>query len=233
MSVDILMPVANGIEFLFESVQSVLHQTYTDWNCWIVLNGIGLREDAKAVATAVAAMDDRNNRIHVLESQGTDKCEALNDALTRTAAPWIALLDVDDRWLPTKLQVQMAAANDMPDVAVIGTHCRYFGSMSGCPAIPTGLIDPSVLRTVNPLINSSVLLRRPLAHWTYGPANIAKHMEDYYLWMQLTLAGHRFFNCPAILTEHRVHPASAFNSHGTSPVHLQEWFCQMLGSKKN
>jgi glycosyltransferase involved in cell wall biosynthesis len=219
MSVDILIPVANGIEFLFESVQSVVAQTYKDWNCWIVLNGIGLHEEAKAVATAVAAMDAR---IHVLESQGTNKCEALNDALTRTKAPWIALLDVDDRWLPTKLQAQLAIATS--EMSVIGTHTRYFGSMSGCPAIPTGWIDPAVLPTVNPLINSSVLIRRPLAHWTYGPGNIAKNMEDYYLWMRLALAGHCFFNYPAILTEHRVHPASAFNSQGTSPEALQKWF---------
>lgn len=219
MSIDILIPVANGIEFLFESVQSVVNQTYKEWNCWIVLNGIGLQEEPKTVATAVAAMDAR---IHVLESHGTDKCEALNDALTRTNAPWIALLDVDDRWLPTKLQVQLEAAE--PEMAVIGTHARYFGTMTGCPSIPTGWIDPSVLPTVNPLINSSVLIRRPLAHWSYGPDKIAKNMEDYYLWMQLALAGHRFFNCPQILTEHRVHPTSAFNSQGSSPVPLQQWY---------
>ncbi len=227
VTVSILIPVANGSEFLFECVQSVVNQTYTDWECWIVLNGIGLREDAKAVATALAAMNDR---IHVLESAGTNKCEALNFAIPYTNAPWVALLDVDDRWLPTKLHVQMESVNS--DMAVIGTHARYFGSMEGCPHIPTGWIDPSVLLTVNPLINSSILVRRELAHWEYPPA-IHGEMEDYFMWMRLVLDGHRLFNCPAIATEHRVHPASAFNSHGTSPVPLQTWFRQMFESKKN
>ncbi len=218
MSIDILIPVANGIEFLFESVQSVVAQTFGDWNCWIILNGIGLQEEAKAVATAVAAMD---SRIHVLESRGANKCEALNEAVRHTKAPWIALLDVDDRWLPTKLHVQIAVAT--PDMAVVGTLARYFGEMSGSPTIPTGWIDPSVLSMVNPLINSSVLLRRPFAQWEY-PNQTPGEMEDYFLWMRLALAGHRFFNCPEILTEHRIHPRSAFNSQGTSPAPLLKWF---------
>jgi glycosyltransferase involved in cell wall biosynthesis len=224
-TIDILIPVANGIEFLFESVQSVVAQTYADWECWIVLNGIGLSETAQTVADAVATMDPR---IHVMSVSATDKCEALNTAVKRMTAPWIAVLDVDDRWLPTKLAVQMAAAS--PEMSVLGTKARYFGDHTGIPSIPSGWIDPAILPTVNPLINSSVLIRRDLADWTYGDG-IAQTMEDYYLWMRLALAGHRFFNCPEILTEHRVHSNSAFNSQGRSPAELQAWYRSVLAEQ--
>ena len=226
MSVDVLIPVANGIEFLFESVQSVVNQTYTDWTCWIVLNGCGLTDEGQTIAASVAAMDPR---IRVLPVVATNKCEALNAAVQHMKAPWIAILDVDDRWHPTKLATQMAVATD--EMAVIGTHAAYFGEFSGSPQIPTGWIDPAVLPTDNPLINSSVLIRRELAHWTYGPDGIAKNMEDYLLWMKLTLEGHRFYNCPEILTDHRIHRQSAFNSQHRSPAPLQAWY-EALSKKR-
>ncbi len=195
--------------------------------------------ETEAVANAFG-----DTRIHVLTPPSTvrSKVAALNAAVPHTKGEWIALLDVDDRWRPTKLAEQVAAMRD--DAAactavVLGTQAAYFGDMSGQPAIPVGPVPTTVLTTVNPLINSSVLIRRAYAHWEYPPQTVMQRevMEDYYLWMRIALAGDSatatatatatpapFYNVPAVLVDHRIHTDSAFNSQHDSPVSLQQWF---------
>ncbi len=228
------MPVANGAEFLFESLSTVLEQTYPHWECIVALNGEGLTGPAEAVATAF-----QDPRIRILRlTTATNKVQALNEAVLETKGDWIALLDVDDRWAPNKLDQQVAVAQQIhPTPAVIGTHARYFGEFQGAPALPTGWIHPLQLCEANPVINSSAMLRKEWAHWDYHPA-CPHFMEDYYLWMRVAAADAAaaaaatttgrgpkgIFIVPLCLVDHRIHRASAFNGKDPSPKVLQEWY---------
>jgi glycosyltransferase involved in cell wall biosynthesis len=251
--ISVIIPVANGAEFLWESLTSVLQQTYTNWECWVALNGEGLKGPAVAVAEALA-----DERIHVIPQSPTirSKVAALNNALSHCRGEWIALLDVDDRWAPTKLAEQVAAAQGpAADALVIGTAARYFGEFSGTPSIPFGFVDTPTLCEANPIINSSALIRkcalvackinswRKLIHgvlfqkaattWSYHPS-VPTALEDYFLWMKVALlasaSGRIFYNVPRILVDHRIHAASAFNSRADSPAPLQAWYRMQLAA---
>ena len=64
---------------------------------------------------------------------------------------WVALLDADDIWLPTKLEAQIAAAaSENPECEVIGTQCSYFGTLSGSPRITLGSIPRKATFEANP-----------------------------------------------------------------------------------
>ncbi len=220
--ISILLPVANGAEYLFESLSSVLQQTHANWECLIVLNGVGLEGPAKAVAEAFG-----DTRIRILElSTVTNKVAALNAAAKEAKGEWIALLDVDDRWHPLKLAQQVTALQTLqPAPAVIGTRARYFGEFQGIPAIPTGWITLHQLADTNPIINSSALIHKDWAEWKYHP-EYPQTTEDYYLWMCIALQGGALFVVPECLVDHRIHKASAFNGKDPSPIALQQWFLQ-------
>jgi glycosyltransferase involved in cell wall biosynthesis len=202
MKVSILMPIYNGIEFLHESLPSIRRQTHKDWELLIGING---HIDPKPFVEIAENLRNGDERIRIFTQTTRGKSESLNDLMRYVTADWVALLDVDDLWDITKLEEQIAAIR--PDMAVVGTQCRYFGDLNGSPAIPTGYIDPAVLKTLNPIINSSSLTRKEHCGWT----NNWHGIEDYEMWMRICLAGGKLFNLPKILVSHRIHRDSAFN----------------------
>jgi glycosyltransferase involved in cell wall biosynthesis len=205
-TISILMPVYNGIEFLEESVASVLAQTWTDWELLVGING---HEPNSAVYQQAVAQTNGDPRIRVVDFGLTvsNKTVALNALLAMTTGQTVALLDVDDVWLPQKLETQMAV---LENYDVVGSLCVYFGERTGMPSLPVGDLTEFPFLKVNPIIHSSAILRKSCFRgWTdeWG-------IEDYELWLQLQLEGKRMYNCQDILVKHRIHKTSAFNSKG-------------------
>ena len=94
---------------------------------------------------------------------------------------------------------------------IIGTKCKYFGDLSNIPNIPVNDISNFNFLKSNPIINSSCLLKKELCYWEED--NI---LEDYDLWLRLWKQNKKFFNIPKLLTMHRIHNYSAFNSKGNN-----------------
>jgi glycosyltransferase involved in cell wall biosynthesis len=162
---------------------------------------------------------DRRVRVFVQTTDG--KPDSLNDLMTHVTTDWVALLDVDDIWAPTKLEEQVRILPTLhPNTAVVGTFCHYFGELSGSPSIPSGYIDPKVLETVNPIINSSSLTRRELCRWT----GTYQGVEDYELWIKITLSGRKLYNIGKDLVGHRIHRQSAFNGKQQDVQQLREQY---------
>ena len=90
------------------------------------------------------------------------KSNALNEMIKYCQYDWISLIDVDDKWLPKKLEGQIPY---MKKYDIIGTHCQYFGDRNGQPAIPVGdLKESRFYKMLNPIINSSCLLRKSFGY---------------------------------------------------------------------
>jgi len=121
---------------------------------------------------------------------------------------FVALLDVDDIWHYKKLELQSKLLSNYD---VIGSNCVWFGDIENVvPKIPVNDFSNFNFTEVNPVINSSSIIRKELCHWNENG------IEDYDLWLRLWKQKRRFFNCPEILVKHRIHRASAFNSHGNN-----------------
>ena len=136
------------------------------------------------------------------------KSNTLNEMIQYCKYDYIALLDVDDIWHAKKLEVQSHMLNSYD---VIGSNCVWFGDRPGIiPTIPIGDISNFDFSTVNPIINSSCIIRKELCNWNHNWNGV----EDYDLWLSLRKSGKRFFNCKEILVKHRIHNASAFNAKG-------------------
>jgi len=204
--ISILMPIYNGIEFIDESVSSILNQTFEDWELIIGVNG---HPPMSEVYLAAKQYELMNSKIRVLDlSDIKGKSNALNVMVQYCNYNYVALLDVDDAWLPGKLAAQSIYLNVYD---VIGTKCVYFGEADPIiPQIPEGDLRNFNFFSFNPIVNSSAIIRKELCYW------VENGIEDYDLWLRLRKLGKQFYNCNQVLIKHRIHKASAFNAKGNN-----------------
>ena len=207
------MPIYNGIEFIEESVSSILSQTFEKWELIIGINGHP--PNSEIYKTAYGFQDIYPDKIKVLDFyhlQG--KSTTLNAMIPYCKYDYVALLDVDDIWIPNKLEIQ---SGYLDKYDVIGTKCVYFGNLNGnIPDIPIGDLSNVNFLSGNPIINSSVLIRKEYCYWEENG------IEDYELWLRLKSQGRTFFNCSDVLVRHRIHSNSAFNSTGKQENAIKE-----------
>ena len=150
-----------------------------------------------------------SNKIKINYYTTKGKSATLNAMVKDCKYDLVALLDVDDKWLPTKLEKQSKYWDDFD---VVGANCQYFGDRNDSPNIPTGDISDFDFLQVNPVINCSVVLKKEYAYW--NEVNTVG-LEDYELWLQLRLKNKKFYNIPEILCLHRINTKSAFNNTNT------------------
>ena len=135
--ISILIPIYNGVEFICESVSSVLRQTYGEWELIIGINGHPKDSSVYKIAKEYEKM---TNKIRVLDLyQIKGKSNALNEMIKHCSFNYVALLDVDDIWHEQKLELQAQMLNKFD---VIGSNCVWFGDRPGIvPHIPVGDIS--------------------------------------------------------------------------------------------
>lgn len=203
--ISILIPIYNGIEFINESVSSVLEQTFEDWELIIAVNGHPENSEVYQIAKEYESISDK---IRVYDFYNvTGKAETLNSMIPYCRYDHVAILDVDDIWHANKLETQYVHIQRGFDV--VGSQCVYFGDLEGIkPSIPVGDISAFDFKQVNPVINSSAIIKKGVCQWNENG------IEDYDLWLRLRKNGARFFNCESVLVRHRIHKKSAFNSSG-------------------
>jgi glycosyltransferase involved in cell wall biosynthesis len=208
--ITVLVPLYNGIEYLEECLLSVKAQVYTNWTCLVGVNGHGADGGAvfaQASSIVAALADPRFSVINLPVVKGVS--QAKNAMVEMCQTTWVAHLDADDKWHPMKLHCQVQSLAGA-DADIVGTFCRYFGDWKGEPTLPPGYVPPEIFHQMNPIINSSVLIRKELASYTdefYG-------LEDYDCWIRNLLAKKIFYNVPLELTYHRLYSQSAFNASG-------------------
>lgn len=202
--ISILMPIYNGIEFINDSVTSVLLQSFNDWELIIGING---HLENSAIFNQAKQYEYIDKRIKVIDLHKIKgKPHALNKMLEYCSYDYVALLDVDDIWEYNKLSIQIKWIQQYD---VVGSNCIWFGERNNIvPKIPQFDISNFNFFEVNPIINSSVIIKKNLCQWN------DLILEDYDLWLRLRKLNKKFYNCPEVLVKHRIHNTSAFNSKG-------------------
>jgi len=202
--ISILIPIYNGIEFIEESVSSVLNQTYEKWELIIGINGYPENSDVYKIAKEY---EKKSNKVKVIDFYTIKgKSNTLNEMIKYCNYNYVAILDVDDIWHNEKLKLQSQMLNKYD---VIGSNCVWFGDRNDViPTIPVGDISSFDFNSVNPVINSSSVTRKELCYWNENG------IEDYDMWLRLRNQNKKFFNYKEVLVKHRIHTASAFNSKG-------------------
>lgn len=213
--ISIIIPIYNGLEFLDGCLNSIYNQTFQDFEILIGLNG---HEIDGEIYRKIKI--NENKKLKIYQYNTANKSETCNQLLNECKYEIICLIDVDDEWLPEKLERQI---NYIKNYDVIGTFCQYFGDRHNFPNIPAGEISPTIFNYVNPIINSSSMFYKKDAKWEdiFG-------VEDYDMWLRLNREGKKFFNVPEYLVMHRIYETSSFNGS-----ELQNKSLQLLKKKYN
>jgi len=207
--VSVVIPTYNYAHFLAEAIESVLAQTYTNFEM-IIVDNFSLDNTAELVSSY---LDDR---IKFLQFEnGGSIAAARNFGWKNSRGQLVAFLDADDSWHPMKLssQVRLHDSNQAVsyhDLKLFGA--RSFGAakgrhLRGNPAV-------QMLTGGNPISTSSVVIARQLLESSGGfPENLEiVSAEDFALWLMIGELGAEFVYIPKALGRYRLHESS--NSSG-------------------
>lgn len=204
-AVSVLMPVYNGERFLAEAVESILGQTFADFEFVIVDDG-----STDASPAILADYASRDPRIRVVAQANAGIVAALNRGLNECRSPLVARMDADDVSLPTRLEQQVAFLTDHPKVAAVGTAFRLISETGAAgPEVRPPAAHKAIkrgLRYGNCLGHPTVMMRREAILAVGGYREFLRHAEDYDLWTRVA-ERYELANLPACLLRYRVHAA--------------------------
>lgn len=186
--VSIVLPCYNRVQYLRHAVDSVLAQTFQDWELIVADDGSG--PETRNYLTELEKLP----QVRILRLEHSGNPSVVRNAALRTArGAYIAFLDSDDVWLPTKLQMQIAmhrscAAHRWSYVAMERIH-EDGGLMQGEPQrlTPAGAIFEPLLRLVADVSMSSVMAERALLEQVGFFDEEQPFFEDFDLFLRLSL----------------------------------------------
>lgn len=207
--ISVLLATYNGEKYLDLAIQSVLNQSFKDFELLIGFNGT--TDNSKEIPGKY-----NDPRIRVFD-YGYDKGKAktLNKLVQEAKYDWLALQDDDDFWLHTKLEKQVPYLTGEYDV--VGTFINYIneeGHITGRPSLSSFPDDIKhiSLAGINQVANTSSIFKKSITLEIGGWRDDFDGIEDYDFWLRLMRAGKKFINIPEELVHHRLHSNSNFNS---------------------
>jgi glycosyltransferase involved in cell wall biosynthesis len=204
-AVTVVLPVHNGEATIGETVASVLSQTFRDLLLIVVDDG-----STDGTQSALEIVDD--SRLLVISTPHSGSAASRNRGVDYVASDFVAFIDADDVWLPTKLEAQCAALERMPQAAVAYCWTDYveadgsFLCPDGRPVFEGWVYEP--LLTHNFIdCGSNILVRRQALLEVGGFDETLPVLEDWEL--HLRLAAQAPFVCvPEALVHYRQSPGS-------------------------
>ncbi|MBL7897866.1 MAG: glycosyltransferase, partial [Crocinitomicaceae bacterium] len=153
--ISVVLPVYNGEKFLAESIDSVLNQTYKEFELIIVIDGS--KDQSLEIARSY---NDPRIRIH-LNPINLGLVGALNVGLEQCTGEFIARMDQDDISVTSRFEKQINYLNLNPNVGVLGTAYRIFGREEKDMILPQSNDQIKLLSFFkNPFCHPSVMFRR-------------------------------------------------------------------------
>jgi len=214
--VSILSSIFNVRPYIGQTIQSVLNQTYTNWE-WVIV------DDGSTDGTGDIIKDVKDNRIRYVSQERAISqhfAKNFNSALMMCSGSLVALIDGDDCWPHDKLRLQVSSFDDPSVVLSYGESylVDHKGKKIGFIGIPKDLSSANNSPRGSALkillfekscfmVNPTVMLRRDALLRIGGFLEIEGMGQDFPTWVRLALEG-KFAAIPACLGYYRKHVSS-------------------------
>lgn len=199
--VSIITPCYNGAKYISETIDSVIAQTYTEWEMIIVDDGS--KDNSAQIISGYAAKD---SRIRLISQENAGSAAARNNGIRNASGQYIALLDADDLWLPEFLEKQIAFMREKDAVCVCCSYMR---------------IDENSAEIMRPTIAKDIITVKDMRVMNYigcltGLYDITRHgkiflreelksiRDDYAYWYDIVALEDKAYGNPEILAKYRV-----------------------------
>ncbi|MFK4874781.1 glycosyltransferase [Novosphingobium sp. ZW T3_23] len=215
-AISVAMSVNNGERFLPLAIESVLAQSFTDFELLIVDDG---SSDGSAEIIRRYAASDARIRPIIRENRGL--IASLNELLVEAQAPLVARMDADDICRPERFARQVEFLMQKPDYGVVGTWSEDIGE-HGEALVRSGADHPlthedmiAAIENGEQLIcHPAVMFRREVVLAVGGYHAAFRHCEDLDLWLRLSSVT-RMGNIPERLLRYRRYPDQVSARHST------------------
>jgi glycosyltransferase involved in cell wall biosynthesis len=200
--VSVILPVYNSVKYASLSIESVLKQTFSDFELLIINDG-STDESLKIIESF------NDQRIKVINQNNKGVTASLNIGLSLSHGTYIARIDADDIWSdPNKLAKQIEYLSKNPDCVVLGTWAKIIdkdGEEKSQLSYPkTDREIRSEILIKNCFIHPSVIFNKEVCLKAGSFNENEKYVEDYGLWLRMGQFG-KFTNIPEYLMSYRVH----------------------------
>lgn len=195
IKVSIIMGIFNCVETLPEAIDSLLGQTFQEWE--LILCDDGSTDNTYSVAEEYA-LRYPNKIVLIRNSTNMGLNYTLNHCLKYAKGEYIARMDGDDLSLPMRLETEVKFLNEHPEYAIVSTPMIYFdeqGEWGKGTAIEIPQIKDFVFHT--PFHCHAPCMIRREAYEAVGGYTVDRRLlrfEDCNLWYKLYAAGYRGYN---------------------------------------
>ncbi len=202
--VTVLMTVYNGMPYLPLAIESILKQTWTDFE-FLIINDCST-DNSRDV---ILSYDDP--RIRLLDNEeNLNQTKSLNRGLEHTRTKLVARMDADDISHPKRLEMQVAYLRDHPEVVAVGTNLRFIthtGRVTGRFVRPEHDLALRWLQFFDcPLSCGAVMFRKSVVWDKLGGFDPSiRFYQDLELWSRV-LPEYKIANLPDLLLDVRKHP---------------------------
>lgn len=202
-AITVLVPVYNAREFIARAIQSILHQTFTDFE--LLLIDDASTDDSVEVMRSVAGTDPRA-RLVLRPHEGYTK--VLNFGLAVARGEFVARMDADDIARPNRLAEQVAYLKSHTRCAVVGGHVRCFTRENEPGEVTYYPLTDAEIRRLLPtrscFAHPATMIRKSAlpAGEPYRPP--LEPAEDYDLWLRLS-ERHDLANIDRVVLDYRIH----------------------------
>lgn len=230
--ISIVMPTYNHATYLPIAIQSVLDQTFTNWELIIVDNF-----STDNSLEVLSEFSDTRIKLLQINNEGCIG-KSRNLAINSAKSEWLAFLDSDDSWEPNKLEVVFEHLNEKTDflyhhLRVVDTDMHEVKSIQIRSRKLNSPIVKDLVLNGNTIATSSVVVRRNIILNVGGMSEKTDliGIEDYNTWLRISVITERFKLVPFCLGSYRMHSSnhSTFEAFQAPSAAIQE-FLHLLSS---
>lgn len=201
-SITVLMSVYNDLPHLQDAIESILNQTFTDFE-FLIFDDAST-DGSSEILQQYASQDSRIKLITNKTNRGLGY--NLNRGVQIAQSPWIARMDGDDIALPNRLEAQFNYIQTHPDVSIVGgwaIDINSEGQFVSERKVPATHQQIEKLIWTNPFIHGTVLFNKAAIGKVGSYSSKLAKRQDYNLWFRCAKAGLKFANLPQPLIKYR------------------------------
>ena len=218
--VSVIMAAKNVDKYISEAIDSVINQTYKNWELIVVDDGSN--DNTPSILENYAR---NNNKIKVLHNEtSTGQAIARNTAVQNSNGYFLAILDADDVAMPDRLEHQVNFLVNNPKILAIGGHAEIIDANGKSLGIKRKAMNIDAIRfsllLQNQFIHSTMMIRREIFDGFGGYNNDFLYAEDYDLWSRI-IEKNIIVNIDKVLSKFRIQPGSVTMMTNTQKVQLR------------
>jgi glycosyltransferase involved in cell wall biosynthesis len=199
-SISVVIPCYNDGEYLAEAVESVLNQTYQEFEIIIV-------DDGSTDESSLAQLNGlEHSKIQVLHTRHGGLANARNTAINAARGTYILPLDADDRVAETYLEQAVSVFDSSENVGIVYSKAELFGEQCGLWNLPPYHFPEILLGNV--IFSSAFFRKRDWAAVNGYNPNMIYGWEDYDFWLSIIELGREVVRIPETLFFYRKRPNS-------------------------